>query len=99
MIAIVNDISIVKLNCYRFRNLLLYLGYQAQAIHDVKVNSMFKIISDFSAEFKLTRDKILKHRHKKEAKELKSLQQQRIQTAKNLSSKSEVCFQIFVLFN
>ncbi len=51
--------------CRSFQKFLLFLGYPPQAAREVKVTVFCKAISEFSLEYRTTRDKLLQQREKK----------------------------------
>ncbi|XP_036246355.1 FH1/FH2 domain-containing protein 1 isoform X1 [Molothrus ater] len=51
----------------RFHSFLLYLGYPASAVRDVKVTSICKLLQEFALEYRTCRERVLQQQKKRAA--------------------------------
>ncbi|KAM4603118.1 FH1/FH2 domain-containing protein 1 [Polymixia lowei] len=51
----------------RFHSFLLFLGQPSYSVRDIKVTSFCRIISEFSLEYRTTRERLLTHKRKRAA--------------------------------
>ncbi|XP_034155448.1 FH1/FH2 domain-containing protein 1 isoform X4 [Pangasianodon hypophthalmus] len=51
----------------RFHSFLLYLGQPSYSVRDIKITHFCKIISEFSLEYRTTRERVLTHKRKRAA--------------------------------
>ena len=50
---------------FRFYKFLLFMGYSPQAVREAKVQIVMKTVSEFSLEYRTTRDKVKAQKEKK----------------------------------
>lgn len=83
------------MNC-RYRKLQLYLGITATKCTDMKAQTFCKVMSEFSLEYKITREKILAQRElslrKAKQKQCAQKQQQKKKSAVDVSVDTRVVF-------
>lgn len=51
----------------RFHSFLLFLGQPSSSVRDIKVTTFCRIISEFSLEYRTTRERVLTRKHKRAA--------------------------------
>lgn len=50
---------------FRFNKFLIFLGYSPQLARETKISIVCKVITEFSLEYRTTREKVLQMRQKK----------------------------------
>lgn len=58
--------SLTSSSC-RFHSFLLFLGQPSSTVRDIKVTTFCRIISEFSLEYRTTRERVLTRKHKRAA--------------------------------
>lgn len=61
------DIHSLTSSCCRFHSFLLFLGQPSSTVRDIKVTTFCRIISEFSLEYRTTRERVLTRKHKRAA--------------------------------
>lgn len=59
--------SLTSSSSCRFHSFLLFLGQPSSTVRDIKVTTFCRIISEFSLEYRTTRERVLTRKHKRAA--------------------------------